>query len=235
MYKHLLKRIIDVMLALMALIVLSPIILPVMIALLLTGEHYVFYRQDRIGYKNRTFKIWKFVTMQKGSSKLGTGSLTLRNDPRVLPVGKFLRRTKINEIPQILNVLIGNMSIVGPRPMMEVDFLKFPEQVQENIYNARPGITGIGSIIFRDEEKWISKASGDPHEFDKEVIAPHKGKLELWYQENLSFPSDAKLIFCTAWVILFPNSQLSYKMFIGLPAKPESLQITEQEIKTAAA
>lgn len=235
MYKHLLKRIIDIMLALISLIVLSPIILPVMIALLLTGEHYVFYRQDRIGYKNRTFKIWKFVTMQKGSSKLGAGSLTLRNDPRVLPVGKFLRRTKINEIPQILNVLIGNMSIVGPRPMMEVDFLKFPEQVQEKIYNARPGITGIGSIIFRDEEKWISKASGDPHEFDKEVIAPHKGKLELWYQENLSFLSDAKLVFCTAWVILFTNSQLPYKLFKGLPLKPGTLQLVEQDMKVAAA
>jgi len=166
---------------------------------------------------------------------MGAGSLTLRNDSRVLPVGKYLRMTKINELPQIINVLIGNMSIVGPRPLMEVDFLKFPEHVQKRIYNVKPGITGIGSIIFRDEEKWISNANIDPHEYDKKVIAPYKGKVELWYQENQSFKTDAKLIFCTVWVILFPHTQMPYKIFKGLPEKPESLWIAEKEIETAAA
>jgi lipopolysaccharide/colanic/teichoic acid biosynthesis glycosyltransferase len=218
-----------------ALIVLSPILLPIAIVLLLTGEHYIFYKQDRVGYKNKTFKILKFATMRKGSSKMGTGSLTLRNDPRVLPVGKYLRKTKINEIPQIINVLIGNMSIVGPRPLMKVDFLKFPEHIQENIYKAKPGVTGIGSIIFRDEEKWISNSGIDPHEYDRMVIAPYKGELELWYQENLNFLTDVKLIFCTAWVIFFPKSQLPYKIFKGLPAKPESLKVSEQELQEAAA
>ncbi len=235
MYKHILKRIFDIIPAVIALIVLSPILLPIAIILLLTGEHYIFYRQDRVGYKNKLFKILKFATMRKGSSKMGTGSLTLRNDPRVMPVGKYLRKTKINEIPQIINVLIGNMSIVGPRPLMKVDFLKFPEHIQQKIYNAKPGITGIGSIIFRDEEKWISNSGMDPHEYDRKVIAPYKGELELWYQENLNFLTDVKLIFCTAWVILFPQSQLPYKMFKGLPVKPECLKISENEIKVAAA
>ena len=234
-YNKYFKRLIDAVLALTAMIFLLPVMLPVAIILLFTGEHSVIYRQVRIGYKNNTFRIWKFATMQKGSSRMGTGSLTLRNDPRVLPVGKYLRKTKINELPQIINVLIGNMSIVGPRPLMNVDFQKFPEHVQRKIYNAKPGITGIGSIIFRDEEKWISNAGIDPHEYDKEVIAPYKGELELWYQENMSFLTDAKLVFCTAWVILFPYSQMPYKIFKGLPAKPESLLMSEKEIKTVAA
>ena len=130
------------------------------------------YLQKRVGYKNSRFKIWKYATMLKASPGLGTVSLTVRNDPRVLPIGKFLRQTKINELPQIINVLIGNMSFVGPRPQMEVDFFKFPVHVQEVIYNSNPGITGIGSIIFRDEEKWISNAPGDKHVFYKEHIAP---------------------------------------------------------------
>ncbi len=115
------------------------------------------------------------------------------------------------------------MSFVGPRPQMEVDFLKFPEPVQKVIYNTPPGITGIGSIIFRDEEKWISNAPGDKHEFYKNSIAPYKGELEIWYQRNLSFITDAKLIFCTAWVIIFPKSELPFRIFKGLPPKPVEL------------
>jgi lipopolysaccharide/colanic/teichoic acid biosynthesis glycosyltransferase len=233
-YKKHIKPAIDASLALIALVLLAPVMLPVAILLLFTGEHSVIYRQVRLGYGNNTFKIWKFVTMRKGSSKMGAGSLTLRNDPRVLPVGKYLRMTKINEVPQIINVLIGNMAIVGPRPLMKVDFLKFPEHVQRKIYNVKPGITGIGSIIFRDEEKWISNAGMDPHEYDRKVIAPYKGELELWYQENQSFLTDAKILFCTFWVVFFPNSQLPYKIFKGLPEKPKSLLIAEKEKKRAA-
>jgi lipopolysaccharide/colanic/teichoic acid biosynthesis glycosyltransferase len=220
---------------LIALILLLPVFIPVSIILLLTGEHSVIYRQVRIGQYNQNFRIWKFVTMRKGSSKMGTGSLTLRNDPRVLTVGKYLRITKINELPQIVNVLIGNMSIVGPRPLMDVDFQKFPDHVKKRIYNVKPGITGIGSIIFRDEEKWISNADMDPHEYDKKVIAPYKGELELWYQDNQSFNTDAKLIFCTIWAIISPNTQMPYKIFKGLPEKPESLWVSDKEIETAAA
>jgi len=234
-YKKHIKPVIDASLALIALLLLVPIMLPVAIILLATGEHSVIYKQVRRGYHNNPFKIWKFATMRKGSSKMGTGSLTLRNDPRVLPVGKYLRMTKINEVPQIINVLIGNMSVVGPRPLMEVDFLKFPGHVQRKVYNAKPGITGIGSIIFRDEEKWISNAHIDPHEYDRTVIAPYKGQLELWYQENQSFLTDAKILFCTFWVILFPSSRITYSIFKGLPAKPKSLMVSEEELRTAAA
>jgi lipopolysaccharide/colanic/teichoic acid biosynthesis glycosyltransferase len=223
MYTHFFKRIIDFVLALIAFVLLSPLMIPICIILLLTGEHEVFYKQKRVGFKNSRFLIWKFATMLKNSSKMGTGSLTVRNDPRVLPIGKFLRKTKINELPQIINVLIGNMSIVGPRPQMEVDFFKFPDHVQAVIYNSNPGITGIGSIIFRDEEKWISNAAGDKHEFYKQHIAPYKGELELWYQKHLSFYTDFMLIFLTAWAIVAPESELVYAVFKDLPPRPAEL------------
>ena len=116
------KRLFDILLAFMSLLILFPFFLIVIIILLLTGEGEVFYLQKRLGYLNKKFKIIKFATMIKDSPNIGTGSLTLRDDPRVLPFGKFLRKSKINELPQIFNVIIGNMSIVGPRPQMQVDF-----------------------------------------------------------------------------------------------------------------
>ena len=223
MYKKYFKRITDLLIASIALLILLPFLLPVVIILLLTGEHRVFYLQKRVGYKNERFSIWKFATMLKISPSIGTGSLTLREDPRVLPVGKFLRQTKINELPQIINVLIGNMSIVGPRPQMEVDFYKFPEKIQEVIYDSKPGITGIGSIVFRDEETLLTKAAGDPHEFYKHHLAPYKGELEIWYHKHESLLTDFKIIFLTAWVIISPESKLPFKFFPDLPAKPGNL------------
>ena len=234
MYKSFFKRVIDFILALIALTLLLPILLPVSIILLFTGEHEVLYLQKRVGYNNQYFKIWKYATMLKNSANMGTGSLTVRNDPRVTSVGRFLRKTKINELPQVVNVLIGNMAIVGARPQMEVDFLKFPEDVQKVIYNTKPGITGIGSIIFRDEEKWITHAGGDPHQFYKESIAPYKGELEIWYQKNISFFTDMKLIFCTAWVVLFPESELPFRLFKDLPAKPAELVMIDEQLQREA-
>jgi lipopolysaccharide/colanic/teichoic acid biosynthesis glycosyltransferase len=224
MYKYFFKRIIDFILALLMLILLMPFLLPISIILLLTGEHEILYLQKRVGYKNQFFKIWKFATMMKNSANMGTGSLTVRNDPRVTPIGRFLRKTKINELPQIVNVLIGNMAFVGARPQMEVDFLKFPEHVQKVVYNTKPGITGIGSIVFRDEEKWISNAEGDKHEFYKNHIAPYKGELEIWYQQHISFLTDFLLIFLTAWVIVYHSSELPFKIFKTLPPKPAELK-----------
>ena len=191
-----------------------------MIALLLTAEHYVFYFQKRVGYKNKYFQIWKFATMLKDSPNMLTGSLTLRGDPRVTPVGKYLRKSKINELPQLFNVLLGDMSFVGPRPQMKVDFDTYTKEVQDKIYNTKPGITGIGSIFFRDEEKWISETELEPKEFYRLHIAPYKGALELWYLKNQSFLLDLKLLFLTFLVILFPDNQLLEKWFADLPEKP---------------
>ena len=226
MYETFIKRVIDLFISLLAFIIFLPAFIPVSIILLLTGEHRVWYFQKRIGYKNRSFYIWKFATMLKDSPNMGTGSLTLRNDPRVTAIGKILRKTKINELPQIFNVLLGNMSIVGPRPQMEVDFLKFPKNIQKQIYNAKPGITGIGSIVFRDEELLISKNSEmDPHEYYQKYIAPYKGEIEVWYQNHISFYTDMMIIFLTAWIIFRPKSNLPYKIFKDLPQKPQHLKL----------
>ena len=214
-------RIIDVLLSLLSLLVLLPLFIPIVIILLLTGEHKVFYLQTRVGYKNKDFKIIKFATMLSNSANMGSGSLTLKNDPRVLPFGTFLRKTKINELPQILNIIIGDLSIVGPRPQMQVDFEKYSDEVQKKIYNVRPGLTGIGSIIFRDEESLISLAAENenPHDFYKRVIAPYKGELEIWYHSHRSAFLDFQLIFMTAWAIVAPETRLYEKWFKDLPKR----------------
>ena len=213
-----LKRIIDILIAGLALILLSPLLIPSIMILLVTGEREVFYFQKRIGYKNKTFDIWKFATMLKNSPNIGTGEITLRNDPRVTKFGKILRMTKINELPQIINVFKGDMSIVGPRPLMEVSFKLYPEEVQRVIYNCPPGITGIGSLIFRDEEKIVSEAA-DPKAMYA-AIYPYKGALELWYQKHASLYTDFMIIFLTGWSILFPENQLVHKIFKDLPSRP---------------
>ena len=214
-------RILDILLSLFALLILFPFFIPIIIILLFSGEHKVFYLQKRVGFKNKNFQIIKFATMLSNSANMGSGSLTLKNDPRVLPFGSFLRRTKINELPQILNIIIGDLSIVGPRPQMRVDFEKYSDEIKKNIYNVRPGLTGIGSIIFRDEESLISNAaeSENPHDFYKRVIAPYKGELVMWYQVNRSFLLDFKLIFMTVWVIIFPKTRLYEKWFNDLPKR----------------
>ena len=158
--------------------------------------------------------------MLKNSMNMGSGSITLQNDFRVTKIGKFLRKTKINELPQLFNVLKGDISIVGPRPLVENDYDAYPEKIQLKIYNIKPGLTGVGSIIFRDEESIISAVKKeDPHEFYKRVIAPYKGELEMWYQNNNSLLLDLQLIFMTAWVIFFPKSKLYEKWFKDLPIR----------------
>ncbi len=193
------------------------------IGLLLTGEHYIFYGQKRVGYKNRQFLIWKLATMLKASPKLGTGSLTVKNDPRVFHFGRFLRKTKLNELPQIFNILTGDMSVVGPRPLVDRTFAPYSDYVKANIYNVRPGLTGIGSIVFRDEERLLSETKLDPKDYYAKYISPYKGELELWYQEHLSFRTDFMLVLLTARVIFSPKSGLVHKLFSDLPARPEYL------------
>ena len=217
MYKFI-KRLMDIVLSGLAILVLSPLLIPVCIGLLLTGEHYVFYFQERIGFKNKKFDIWKFATMLKASPDLKGGLHTTRRDPRVLPMGHFLRITKLNELPQLINIFKGDMSIVGPRPLVDKTFDPYPEHVKEKIYNVKPGLTGIGSIVFRDEESLLSKTDMEMSEFYDTYIAPAKGELEIWYQNHLSFWTDVMIIFMTAWVIVCPKSKLLPKIFKDLPA-----------------
>lgn len=219
MYRHFFKRVIDVVLALLATTVLLPILVPVALGLLLTGEHYVFYFQQRIGYKNQNFFIWKFATMLKNSPNMNGGLHTTRKDPRILPMGGFLRKTKLNELPQLINILKGDMSIIGPRPLVDKTFAPYPAHVKAHIYDSKPGLSGIGSIIFRDEEKLLTETTMDKSAYYAQFISPYKGELELWYQQNLSFFTDILLIFLTIWVIVFPESQLPFTVFKDLPKR----------------
>ena len=171
------KRLLDLVIATMASLILLPLLLPIVVLLRFTAEGEVFYLQERIGYKNSKFKIWKFATMLKNSLDIGTGSITLENDFRVTKFGKFLRKTKINELPQIYNVIKGDISIVGPRPILEQDWELYPDHIINKIYDVKPGLTGIGSVVFRDEESLMSAVKdSNYHDFYEKVIAPYKRK-----------------------------------------------------------
>ena len=219
MYKFV-KRTFDILVSIIVIFLFLPFLFPLLIVLRFTAEGEIFYLQERMGFKNQKFKIYKFATMLKDSLNLGTGSITLTDDFRVTRIGKYLRSTKINELPQLFNILRGDISIVGPRPVLEQDWLLYPDFVRNKIYNVEPGLTGIGSIVFRDEESILSCIKDeDPHIYFKRVIAPYKAELEIWYQERRSFLLDFKLILLTAWVILFPTTKLYEKLFKDLPKR----------------
>lgn len=223
MYEKYVKRLIDIVLSAAGIVVLSPLLVPVMIILKITGEHDVFYFQERIGYRNKTFRIWKFATMLKKTPDMAGGAYSGNQEQWLLPLGGFLRKTKINELPQIVNILTGDMSIIGPRPLIGKTFDPYPAHVRAGIYNVKPGLTGVGSIIFRDEERLLKETKLDPKVFYASHISPYKGEVELWYQNHLSAYTDFMLVFLTAWVILSPKSELIYRVFKDLPARPEFL------------
>ena len=176
-------RLLDILLSGSALIVLSPLLLPLAIALKLTGEGEIFFVQQRVGRDGDFFGLYKFATMLKDSPNIGTGTVTLKDDPRVLPLGKFLRKTKINELPQLLNIFVGDMSIIGPRPQTRRCFDAFPKPLQAVITKVRPGLSGVGSVVFRGEEEMMHASTGPDQLYDQ-VIMPYKGTLEEWFVSN---------------------------------------------------
>lgn len=216
------QRLLDIILSGLALLVLAPLLVPIMILLRFTGEGEIFYVQQRIGCGGKMFGLLKFATMLKNSPNMGTGTVTVKHDPRVLPMGSFLRKTKINELPQLINILKGDMSIVGPRPQTQRCFDAFPKASQVEIMKVRPGLSGIGSIFFRDEED-LMHAAKDPNRFYDEMIMPYKGALEEWYVRNESLTNYLLVIFVTAWVVIFPKSRIAWRVFAGLPNPPKGL------------
>jgi lipopolysaccharide/colanic/teichoic acid biosynthesis glycosyltransferase len=216
------QRLFDILLSGLALLVLSPLLVPIAIALRFSGEGEIFYVQQRIGRGGKPFGLYKFATMLKNSPNLGTGTVTVKNDPRVLPMGRFLRKTKINELPQLLNILIGDMSLVGPRPQTQRCFDAFPASSQTQIMKVRPGLSGVGSIVFRDEEE-LMHASVEPEKFYDTVIMPYKGALEEWYVANQGLRTYLMCIVITAWVVLFPKSSIMKQVFPTLPMAPAAL------------
>jgi lipopolysaccharide/colanic/teichoic acid biosynthesis glycosyltransferase len=161
--------------------------------------------------------------MIKGSDKMEGGLYTTINDPRILPFGSFLRKTKLDEIPQLFHILIGKMSFVGPRPLVVNN--PYPKYIQDEIYKLKPGVTGIGSIIFRNEQKLITETKLKPEEYYANFILPYKATLELWYQKHVSFWTDIKLIFCTIYALVIPDTDLPFMLFSSLPPVPNELNL----------
>lgn len=218
------QRLLDIVFSGLALLVLSPLLLPIAIVLRLSGEGEVFYVQSRVGRGGKPFGLYKFATMLKDSPNLSTGTVTVKDDPRVLPLGRFLRKTKINELPQLLNILLGDMSLVGPRPQTRRCFDAFPPMSRAQIVKVTPGLTGVGSIIFRDEED-LMHASAEPERFYDSVIMPYKGALEEWYVANQGLRTYLLIIITTAWVVLIPDSSMVWKVFPELPKPPPELAV----------
>ena len=200
------ERFFDILLSSLSLLVLSPLLLPILFILRCTGEGEVFFKQERIGRYGQTFKLFKFATMLKNSPNMGTGTLTIDNDPRVLPFGVFLRKSKINELPQLFNILKGDMSIIGPRPLTREGFDVYTNDIKNQIMQVRPGLSGIGSIVFSNEEAFLNNEE-NPIDFYRNIIAPFKGELEVWFVSNKTIGVYFFAIFATIWVMLFSEKK----------------------------
>lgn len=216
-------RFFDILFSGLAIVVLLPLMLPIMLVLKLTGEHDIFYRQTRIGRYGKEFSLLKFATMLRNSPNMPGGLYTGKNDPRMLPMGKFLRKTKINELPQLLNIFAGQMSVVGYRPTVKEHFSGYPEEAKKKLYNARPGLTGIGSIVFRNEEEILQQFE-DKKAFHQNVITPYKACLECWYIDHKSLFIYFKMIWMTAVAVIAPSSTSWKTVFKNLPPVPENLK-----------
>jgi lipopolysaccharide/colanic/teichoic acid biosynthesis glycosyltransferase len=218
-------RFFDIILSLCALLVFLPFGIIIMLILRFTGEGEIFYIQNRIGKNGKNFGLIKFATMLKNSPNIGTGDITVKNDPRVLPMGHFLRKTKLNEMPQLINILVGDMSIVGPRPQTPKNFEYFPQEDKNIILSLRPGLTGIGSIVFRDEETIVANSGKTIEECYRELIGPYKAKLEAWYSERQNIVTYFLLIMITAWVVIRPKSEIYRRIWSSLPSLPNELAV----------
>ncbi len=216
-------RFFDILFSGAALLLFSPLLVPIVIILKLTGEGEIFFLQNRIGKGGVQFKLYKFATMLKDSPNIGTGTVTMKDDPRVLPVGTFLRKTKINELPQLLNIFFGDMSVIGPRPLTIQNFGAYSQDTQRIIKQVRPGLSGVGSIIFRGEEEIMHNARASL-DFYSNTIAPYKGDLEEWYVSNKSLYIYFMAIFVTVWSVLIPKTKIAWRVFKNIPKPPGELK-----------
>ena len=215
-------RIFDII---VSIVVLTIIIIPclfICFLLKVTGEGEIFFLQERVGKDKKIFKVIKFATMLKNSPKIGTKEVTLKHDERVLPLGRLLRKFKINELPQFLNVLIGDMSIIGPRPQTLDCFEAFPITFQDIIAKMKPGISGMGSIIFCNEEIYLTDVKNYKIIY-RDLIMPFKGELENWYLKK-SPMINLLLILITIFIIFNQNIKFVWKIFRDLPKPKQKLK-----------
>lgn len=188
------KRLIDIVLSLLGIILLSPFIIIIALIIKLTSKGPILFMQERIGYKGKSFKIFKFRTMIADAEKVGK-QITVHGDSRITRIGKILRKLKLDELPQLFNVLIGDMSLVGPRPEVK-KYVNMYTAEQREVLAVRPGITDFASIEFSNENE-ILGMSNNPEETYINEIMPVKLKLNLKYINGMSFLTDLKLIYLT--------------------------------------
>lgn len=193
------KRIFDIILSGCGLIVLSPLFFILAIWIKLDSKGPVFYKQIRVGKNNKNFKLYKFRSMRIGADKAGLITIG-GHDPRVTHSGYFIRKYKLDEFPQLINVLIGDMSLVGPRPEVR-KYVEMYTEDQMHVLDVRPGITDLASIRYRNENELLEKAE-NPDQYYIDVIMQDKLKINLDYVKNHSFMYDIKLIFGTFWAIV---------------------------------
>lgn len=202
-YNKYLKRLIDFTLALILLILLSPLYLILILIQLITSGTPVFYRPFRGGFKNKSFRIYKFRTMVKNADKIGGGTTAL-NDPRITKLGSFLRKTKLDEIPQLINILLGNMSFIGPRPEL-LQYVEKYSEIERCILNVRPGITDYSSIEFINLDELVG--SSDADKIYEEKILEQKNKLRLKYIKEISMLTDCKIFVITVYKVLLKTAK----------------------------
>ncbi|MBO2527426.1 MAG: sugar transferase [Clostridiales bacterium] len=197
-YNRYIKRIIDVVLAVVFAVILSPIYLILALAVVIDTGFPVFYRAQRGGYQNKPFRIFKYRSMVKNADQIGGGTTAL-NDSRITKVGNFLRKTKLDEIPQLFNIITGEMSFIGPRP----ELLRYTSQYKDEellIHRVRPGITDYSSIEFINLDEIVGGENAD--EMYEKYVLKRKNELRVQYAKTVSFSTDAKLLFITVFDVL---------------------------------
>ena len=189
------KRVVDYFLSVIGLIILSPMFVIIAVLIKIGSSGPIFFRQIRVGKDQRYFKIFKFRTMRANSEKDGP-KITIKDDDRITPLGKYLRKYKLDEFPQLINVLSGDMSLVGPRPEVPKFVDLYPETIKKIVLSVKPGITDPASIIYRNENELLSQSS-DPENYYTEHIMPEKLKYYVEYVENRNLILDFSIIFKT--------------------------------------
>lgn len=188
------KRLFDLVVASISLLVLSPLFALVAALVKCTSPGPIFFCQNRVGLEERSFTIVKFRSMIDGADRNGP-SITSSGDPRITWLGVFLRKAKIDELPQLWNVLRGDMSLIGPRPELPEYVGQYTPQ-QRYVFSVRPGLTDIASVRYRHEEQLLSEST-DPERFYRQIVLPHKLELNMQYISQISFASDLRLLAVT--------------------------------------
>lgn len=192
------KRCCDLVCSGVGIVTLAPLMLIVALMIKMTSQGPVLYTQARVGFGEKIFRVYKFRTMVDKADTLGT-SVTTEIDPRITPIGRFLRRTKLDELPQLFNVFWGDMSFVGPRPDVPEITAKYTPEMKK-VFAVRPGITSLATLHFRDEEAILSRVP-DPDRFYDEIVVPFKVELSMEHVRRCSFAFDLSVLLQTVWAL----------------------------------